>query len=195
MRVVALYAVLLVFGYSVGAGAADQPATYDDVIAMMDRVPESEKPHAKPYRWSTLGDAKEIARALASLELSRVRAAELVVNGCFESGLRKSIAGDKDKYGVFHSFGWLQINDRRLPPEQAARPVVAARAWIELAVDSRDRCASLPEDEQLAALMSGNCEHGHAKARHRAAVGRYVLEAPACEPVDTGRECDPPPTP
>lgn len=156
------------------AHPAETAVTVEEVKTMMDHVPMSEAglQSKTPFRWSVVADADLGARAIAQAAPTREAAADLVVNGAFESGFHKGAVGDGGS-----SRGMWQISEVRAPADVALDPYRAARRWLELAEDSRNRCSSLPEDERLAALESGNCEHARRKAAHRAEVARSVVES------------------
>jgi hypothetical protein len=154
---------------------SETPVSSDDVLSMMARVPSIDRPGAKTYRWDQVGDSKPIAKAIAHWAPSDLAAAELTVYAVREGGLRACAAGDSDKQGKAHSFGTWQISDKRAPVEIACDPMKAAPIWLAIAAASRRDCAGLPPEEQLAELASGNCAHGRAKARDRAAMVAKVL--------------------
>jgi hypothetical protein len=49
--------------------------------------------------------------------------------------------------------------------------------WLRRAHDADARCAMLPEEERLSAVVSGNCEHGHVVSRSRARTALGLLLA------------------
>jgi hypothetical protein len=157
------------------ARVAETSVTPEDVLSMMARVPAVDRSGAKSYRWDQVGDAKPIAKAIARSAPSWSAAAELTVYAVREGGLRACAAGDSDKQGQAHSFGTWQISDKRVPVQVACDPMKAAPIWLAIAASSRKDCADLPPEEQLAELASGNCAHGRAKARERAAMVASVL--------------------
>jgi len=157
--------------------ACGQAVTVDEVLAMMDRMPAAEVCKrgletlcTTPYRWSRVGQANRIARAIAEKACSREEAADLVVYDVREGGNRLASVGDGG-----HSHGPWQISDKRAKPEVARDPDRAAPIWLSLAAQSRKDCANLPEDEQLAEVASGNCDHGRELTRRRAGLRRRVL--------------------
>ena len=136
---------------------------------MMDTQPAVEYGRT-PYRWSRVGQAKPIALAISKVAPTRASAAELVVYGVREGGLLLSALGDGG-----HSHGPWQLYDGRISPARAHDPVEGAKAWLGIAEDSRLSCAENPPDDQLAALASGDCEHGLRLVRHRAHLVRVAL--------------------
>jgi hypothetical protein len=168
----------LIAGDARPAGGA---VTADEVLDMMDRLPGTEM-GTKPYRWRYVHDAQQIAPVIARVAVSREQAAKMIVWGGHESGFTIKAAGDCDKLptgqiGACHSFGWLQLGDKRLPKEQAFDPEVAARTWLGLIEQSEQACAQLPEDERDAQVASGNCSYraGRKISARRAHLLRVVL--------------------
>jgi hypothetical protein len=155
----------------------DEGLTTDSVLAMMDRVPATE--HCRfeqdplctlPYRWSKIGQANRIAYAIARSAKTREDAAYLVVYGIREGGNRKDAVGDGGQ-----SYGEWQLSVSQAPIEVATDPDKAAPVWLRLADKSRTSCASLPENERLAQVASGNCDHGRKLAARRADMVHKVL--------------------
>ena len=56
---------------------------------------------------------------------------------------------------------------QHVPEIIACSPAPAARQWLSMAHYSLHKCATLQPDARLAALFSGNCEHGLAMSRYR----------------------------
>jgi|HubBroStandDraft_1064217.scaffolds.fasta_scaffold43299_3 hypothetical protein len=57
-----------------------------------------------------------------------------------------------------------------------SRPVAEhPQCWLDIAKWSVKVCAKLPQPERLAALASGNCEHGHVVARTRHALAMKAV--------------------
>jgi hypothetical protein len=164
---------------SAPAPALEGAATVDEVLAMMDRAPAVERGTA-PHRWSRMGDAKRIAVAIVKTARSSADVGDLVVYDLYESGNRASaVAVHPPDAG--HSYGAWQINEAQAPKEVTLDPMKAAPLWLGIAARSRTACAHLPPDEQLAAVASGNCDHGRQLAGRRAKLARVVL---GLEPLD-----------
>lgn len=64
---------------------------------------------------------------------------------------------------------------QNVPRELACSPAEAARIWLDMAHRSVKRCSRLDPDARLAALASGNCEHGRAVSRERMRAARAAL--------------------
>jgi hypothetical protein len=177
MKHLLVLGLVLTFLTTWHAASADPPITTDDVLAMMDRVPATERCRfdkdplcTLPYRWSRVGHANRIAYAIAKSATTREAAAYLVVYGIREGGNRKDAVGDSGK-----SYGPWQISLEQAPVEVSTDPDKAAPIWLHLADKARADCSSLPEDEQLAQVASGNCDHGRRLAARRANMVRRVL--------------------
>lgn len=61
------------------------------------------------------------------------------------------------------------------PREFACSPAESARIWLRMAHDSVRRCRHLDPDARLAALASGNCQHGRTVSRERMRAARIAL--------------------
>jgi hypothetical protein len=170
-----LVAALCVTLFARPAAPQERACSVDDVLALMDRVPASElgPGSKKPYRWSRVGQANRIAWSISRTAKTTEQAAELVVYDLREGGNRLDAVGDSG-----HSYGPWQISDLRARPEVARDPDKAAPIWLDIAARSRTDCASLPEDEQLAEVGSGNCGAGRQLAHRRAALVRQILAEP-----------------
>ena len=174
----ALVVAIVTLASPLRAGGA--AVTPDEVLAMMDQVPVSEQASygkdPKGYGWSHQGHAKLVAKAIAAHAPSRESAAEMVVYGIFESGLIATAHGDSDRVtGKAHSWGVWQLSDKRMDPEKAKDPMMAAPVWLAITRESRQDCGELPPDEQLAELASGSCARGRKLAAHRQVVVNRVL--------------------
>jgi hypothetical protein len=138
----------------------DVELTQSDVLAMMALVP-TQLAHGKPAGFERSRDAKEIATAIAEkVHGDRWWASRLVVYGAYESGFRNRASGDGGK-----AHGFLQL--QQVPMYVAVDPRLAIDAWMTKANYSLEHCASNPPEERLAALASGDCNHGRMVARHR----------------------------
>ena len=82
----------------------------------------------------------------------------------------RCIAGDGGK-----ALGPWQL--QHVSPGIACIPATAARRWLEMAHESFKRCGSLPVDQRLAALASGNCAHGTMVSADRMRDARRDLMA------------------
>jgi hypothetical protein len=163
--------------HAASASETDAGLSIDGILRMMDRVPATE--HCRfeqdplctlPYRWSKIGQANRIAYAIARSAKTREDAAYLVVYGIREGGNRKDAVGDGGQ-----SYGEWQLSVAQASIDVATDPDKAAPVWLRLADKSRTSCASLPEDEQLAQVASGNCDHGRKLAARRADMVHKVL--------------------
>ena len=166
----------IAFGVALSASlliAATTGPSASEVRAMMARVPIESSSIAAPAHYERVGDARIIAQAIAHVARTRYEAAELVVYGAYESGYQKCAEGDRDEHGVPKALGAWQLQG--VTRELACDPEHAARYWLATAEASREKCASNPPDERLAALVSGSCAHGHVKSRYREAVVRLVM--------------------
>jgi hypothetical protein len=161
------------------ASPQETAVTTDDVLMLMDRVPAQELCKAgheakctAPYKWSKVGQANRIAWSIAHTAKTREQAAHLVVYDIRESNNRLWAVGDSGK-----SHGPWQLSVEQATVEVATDPDKAAPIWLYLADKSRKDCAAagLPEDEQLAQVASGNCDHGRRLAARRAATVRQIL--------------------
>jgi len=159
------------------ARPAETAVDTEEVLAMMDLVPSvevckrgQERLCTQPYRWSHVGQANRIAWSIAHTAKSREQAAYMTVFGIREGGNVVNAVGDGGK-----SHGEWQLSVEQAPVEVATDPDKAAPIWLHLAEKSWTNCASLPEDEQLAQVASGNCEHGRRLAARRAALVHRVL--------------------
>jgi len=149
----------------------ERVCSVDDVLALMDRAPATEFGKA-PHKWSRVGQANRIARAISRAAKTTEQAADLVIYDLYESANTVSAIGDHGK-----SHGPWQISEDRAAPAVAHDPDKAAPIWLELADKSRSDCADLPDDEQLAEVASGSCKAGRTLARRRAALRRRILAA------------------
>ena len=128
------------------------PINIQDVLSIDRRVPVlvaeaitvavNEDP-ALPLMGNTLDEAKL-----------------MVVYAREESTFRPYAVGD---HGV--SLGLFQL--QRMPKYLAFNATLNAKEWLARAHAAWEACPALPEEERLASLVSGNCEHGHVLARHR----------------------------
>jgi hypothetical protein len=143
------------------------PASPDEVLSWMSRLPVTETAQRSGH-WDRIGNAASIADAIAEVAPDRRTAAEMTVYAVFEGGNRACAVGDGGK-----SLGPWQM--QRLPASVACDARQAAAVWLERAAKSRIDCAALPENEQLAALSSGNCGHGHVVSRRRDALAKGLL--------------------
>lgn len=143
------------------------PASSDEVLDWMSRLPMTETSHRAGH-WERIGTAAKIAEAIAEVAPNRRTAAEMTVYAVFEGGNRACAVGDGGA-----SLGPWQL--QRLSSSVACDAKQAAWIWLERAAQSRADCATLPENEQLAALSSGNCGHGHVLARRRDALAKGLL--------------------
>jgi hypothetical protein len=143
------------------------PASSDEVLDWMGRLPATETSRNLGH-WDRVGSAAKIAEAIAEVAPDRRTAAEMTVYAVYEGGNRACAVGDGGA-----SLGPWQ--EQRVPASVACDPRQAAAVWLERAAKSRNDCAALPENEQLAALSSGNCGHAHVLARRRDALARGLL--------------------
>jgi hypothetical protein len=163
----------LFFSHSAPADSS-RVVSFEDAIAMMNALPkkETDGPTAPSYRWSRVGQANRVAEAISRHAGTSEQGAWLAVQSVFEANNRLDAVGDGGK-----SHGPFQLSVERTTPDVARDPDRAAPIWLSLADLSRKTCANLPEDEQMAAVMSGNCDHGRKLARRRAALVRRALGA------------------
>jgi hypothetical protein len=145
------------------------PVSADDVLAMMSRLPVTETSHTLGH-WERIGNATQIAYAIATVAPDRTTAALMVTYSAFEGGNRKCAVGDGGR-----SLGPYQL--QRVSPAIACDPMKAATEWLARATASVEACSDLPEDERLSAYVSGNCEHGHVLARRRATIAKAIVTA------------------
>jgi hypothetical protein len=143
------------------------PASPDEVLSWMARLPVTEMAQRSGH-WDRIGNAASIADAIAEVAPDRRTAAEMTVYAVFEGGNRACAMGDGNR-----SMGPWQL--QRETPAVACNPQKAAAIWLTRAAQSRIDCAALPENEQLAALSSGNCGHGHVVSRRRDALAKGLL--------------------
>jgi hypothetical protein len=143
------------------------PASSTEVLDWMARLPVTETAQRSGH-WDRVGSATKIAEAIAEVAPDRRTAAEMTVYAVFEGGNRACAVGDGGK-----SLGPFQ--EQRVPASVACDPRQAAAIWLTRAAQSRIDCAALPENEQLAALSSGNCGHGHVVSRRRDALAKGLL--------------------
>jgi hypothetical protein len=85
-----------------------------------------------------------------------------------ESELSSGALGDNGK-----AIGVFQLQNT--PASVAMNPVLAARAWYQLALRSIEYCSSNSEDERLTLITAGSCDHGRSIARRREQATRDVL--------------------
>lgn len=91
-----------------------------------------------------------------------------------ESNLRmvdsrgECLTGDGGK-----ALGPLQL--QHTPAALACAPAPAAKIWLAMAHGSARRCSTLEEGARLAALASGNCDHGREVSRRRMRAARAAL--------------------
>ena len=179
-RFVAFLALtIMVTLFANGATGAPPPGITADLVAdMQAKIPEESRYRAmKPAGFEHAGDAKVVAEAIARHASSPKQAAILAVFIAYESGNQLRARGDF-RDGVYHSFGPLQLGTHVLPEEDAYDLDKAIVAWQALAASSAARCRALPEEEQLAAVASGNCAHGHVKSRTRVYVATKIAGEP-----------------
>ena len=161
--------------FSVDVATADGPAvTQDEVLAMMARVPGKNAPGAKPYAWDRRKHAPKIAAAIAQTAPTREWARRMVVYAVRESGLEPCAVGDGGKaLGVWQ----LQGVGRTV----ACEPIRALPIWLRKAQRSIEDCAKLklPEDEQLAELLSGSCGLARKLSADREKLAREIEEPAA----------------
>jgi hypothetical protein len=138
------------------------PASSTEVLDWMARLPVTETSHRAGH-WDRIGSATKIAEAIADVAPDRLTAAEMTVYAVFEGGNRACAVGDGGA-----SLGPFQ--EQRVPASVACDAHKAAAVWLARAAQSRVDCAALPRNEQLSALSSGNCDHGHVLARRRDAL-------------------------
>lgn len=143
------------------------PASSDEVLLWMARLPATETAHNLGH-WDRVGSAAKIAEAISEVAPDRRTAAEMTVYAVFEGGNRACAVGDGGA-----SLGPFQ--EKYVPASVACDPRQAAAIWLTRAAQSRNDCAALPENEQLAALSSGNCGHAHVLARRRDALAKGLL--------------------
>jgi hypothetical protein len=143
----------------------------DDVLTMMARVPNECALYSNcpktwgPPHYESLNDAREIATAIAAGVVAEAdpwgRAALGVIYAAFESNNRRCASGDGGK-----SWGAWQM--QRV--NNACTPLLAFPMWLAKVENSEKTCVALPPEDRLAALASGNCDHGRDKVRHRWAL-------------------------
>lgn len=71
------------------------------------------------------------------------------------------------------SLGPLQL--QRFPADKAFNYRASVDEWLRRAHAADALCSNLPEEERLAAVVSGNCAHGHVVARSRARTALGLL--------------------
>ncbi len=157
---------LLVAGLAAGSSPTTPAVTPAQVKAMQALIPNCEIGCTAVGGYATAGDATKIANAISKTARSPLEAAEEAVFAAFESGNRETIVSPDGR-----DWGAWQLRDAG---PKAFDSVRAARMWIGAADASRALCASNPAAEQLAALVSGSCDHGREKARHRNDIARDI---------------------
>lgn len=151
--------------------------TPEEVLAVMSQVPEETSLYGHgaqtPAGFDKKKDAREIAEAIAAGVTWESDPRKWVVLGvvyaAYESANRRCVSGDGGK-----SWGAWQVQG--LARDKACTPMNEFPVWLAKAKASLDYCADLPEDERLAALASGNCEHGRVKVRTRMPLVRRLME-------------------
>jgi hypothetical protein len=135
--------------------------TNDEVLAMMSELPAVEGDSAsREIRFDLRRDSKEIAGAIVSAADTWYEARLMIVYAAYESGMKRDAIGD---HGL--SFGTWQL--RGTSRECAFTPSCAARVWVKRARQAAVDCAANEEEERLAPLASGNCDHAKKKTRWR----------------------------
>lgn len=139
------------------------------VLSVMAHIPPTELSPSE-YRWDKLPAASDIAGGIADavnadedpLFIDRKSTAILMaVYAAFEGGMQRCAIGDNGK-----SRGVFQLSAERFSIATACVPQFAAKAWLSLAHGVY--CTALSSEEGLAALASGNCDHGRRLVRRRA---------------------------
>jgi hypothetical protein len=131
------------------------------VLDMMSDLPAIEgRSDVRRVDFSKKRDAREIAEAIVSASETWFESQLMVVYAAYESTFVKNAIGD---HGL--SFGAWQL--RGVSPECAVSPRCAAKVWVHRARQAAIDCASNPEEERLAPLASGNCDHARQKTRWR----------------------------
>jgi len=92
----------------------------------------------------------------------------MVVYAAYESALRPCAVGDGGK-----SLGVWQLQG--VARAIACDPQRAAAHWFAAARASSALCGALPEEERLAALASGDCQHARRLVRERYALARRLV--------------------
>jgi|SRR5579872_733113 len=154
---------IFIFLWPTLVAAEESPVTETEVLRMMSTVPgRPGDPRSAAYRWDKKQGAPAVARAIVRTAPTREWAARMVVYAVHESGLQLDpcAEGDGGK-----SLGPWQVGG--VPEKVACDPDQAARVWLRLALQSESDCASLPESERMAELVSGSCAKGHQLARRR----------------------------
>lgn len=156
---------MMVFGGIDGKPVMDQK----EILQFLHEVPVCEDQRRRvcqrPGDWDHIGAAREVAAAISATARSREEAERMSEYACFESGLVRTAIGDGGK-----SRGVFQL--QRVSDEVAFTPLLAARAWLELA--DAVWCAGNQQDEELAALASGSCQKGRTLVRRREQLRRQI---------------------
>lgn len=142
-----------------------RPST-EEVLGFMARLPGVETGDL-PGRWDHVGNARAVAKAIATVAPDRETAALMTVYAVYEGGNRACAVGDHGR-----SLGPFQLQG--VPRAFACDPTWAARRWLVVAEASRNDCATSEHDDQLAELASGTCSRGVQLARRREALARGV---------------------
>jgi hypothetical protein len=146
--------------------SADGGVSPTEVLVMLARVRAPEAAPREPGRYDRGPSARELAAAIARQASSREEAALAVVYAAYESGANAAAVGDGGK-----SLGAYQL--RFVAEEVATDPDASTGVWLTRARAAARICSG-EADERLAALVSGRCEAGRAKARRRAAMAHEV---------------------
>ncbi|HEU4411694.1 MAG TPA: transglycosylase SLT domain-containing protein [Polyangiaceae bacterium] len=136
-----------------------------------------------PWRASYPATARAIAEAAERSEPlfpgsdGRTHTAALLVAVAYhESRFDPKAVGDKGR-----SFGLFQL---QRGGASNFTPAVAARRSLAFLRSSRNACRDRPEDERLAAYVSGRCDRGLEASRARMRLGRSLVAGhPPPEPA------------
>ena len=138
-----------------------QKPSVGQVLDMMSDLPVLEgRDDVRHADFSSRRDAGEIAKAIVGAADTFFEAQLLVVYAAYESNFVKNAVGD---HGL--SFGAWQL--RGTSRDCAMTPRCAAAVWVRRARQAAVDCSSNPEEERLAPLASGNCDHARQKTRWR----------------------------
>ena len=165
----ALLVALLIVRLAPGSSPA---VTTAQVQAMQAQIPNCENGCESRGGFAHVNDARAVAAAISRVARSREDACNLALFAAWESANTLQAEGDKDAAGAARAFGPWQLHG--VPREVAFDPVRAGRVWLGFADASRAACSALPPEERLASLMSGSCDRGREKARHRDEVVQEI---------------------